>query len=274
LSKPQDRWRFILATAAVLLPFAWAGLRELRGRDVAHQGLLGLFAIGGYIGPIAGSIQLGVAPGTASLTANLLPLTIVLLAASVPGQRTRGWQWAGLALCLTGVLVASGANVDWDAADLWAYCLPLLAVFSLAAATLFQKTSPGTSMPASTALFMQVCAVIPVFAVLACLEGEVWPPTSAGFAGGVLWLVAFATLGGYGFYWVCLQRFSIQRISGALFLTPPVTIIWTWLQFGDPLTLSAITGVGLTLLGLPLLGMSPVDGLGSSKAARHSSCSL
>ena len=250
-------WRFILA-AAVLLPFAWAGLRTLGGRDVAHQALLGLFAIGGYIGPIAASIQLGVAPGTASLLANLLPLTIVVLAVNVPGQRTRGWQWVGLGLCLTGMLVASGANVEWDATDLWVYSLPLLAVLFLAAATLYQKASPGASMPASTALFIQVCAVIPVFAVLACLEGAMLPPTSAGFAGGVVWLVVFSTLGGYGFYWLCLQRFSIQRISGALFLTPPVTLLWAWLQFGDPLTVSALVGVGLTLLGLPLLGMSTV----------------
>nr|WP_314533635.1 DMT family transporter [uncultured Pseudomonas sp.] len=264
-------WRFVLA-AAVLLPLAWAGLRTLRGTDVAHQGLLGLFAIGGYIGPIAASIQLGVEPGTASLIANLLPLTMVVLAGSVPGQRTRGWQWLGLALCLTGMLVASAASVKWDAADLWAYSLPLLGVLSLAAATLFQKASPGTSMPAPTALFIQVCAVIPVFALLAWLEGEMRPPPSAGFAAGVVWLVVFATLGGYGFYWLCLQRFSIQRISGALFLTPPVTMIWAWLQFGDPLTVSAIAGVGLTLLGLPLLGMSAMDRLGSSDARRSKSC--
>lgn len=192
-------WRFILA-AAVLLPFAWAGLRTLHARDVAHQALLGLFAIGGYIGPIAASIQLGVAPGTASLLANLLPLTIVVLAVNVPGQRTRGWQWVGLGLCLTGMLVASGANVEWDATDLWVFSLPLLAVLSLAAATLYQKASPGALMPASSALFIQVCAVIPLFAVLACLEGAILPPTSAGFAGGVVWLVVFST----GRLWILL----------------------------------------------------------------------
>ncbi|KAA0980441.1 DMT family transporter [Pseudomonas sp. ANT_H12B] len=260
-------WRFILA-AAVLLPFAWPGLRNLRGRDVVHQSLLGLFAIGGYIGPIAGSIQLGVAPGTASLIANLLPLTIVVLAGSVPGQHTRGWQWMGLALCLTGMLVASGASVEWNAADLWVYSLPLLAVLSLAAATLYQKAAPGASMSALSALFIQVCAVVPVFTVLACLEGEMRPPANAGFAGGVVWLVVFATLGGYGFYWLCLQRFSIQRISGALFLTPPVTMIWAWLQFGDPLTISALAGVALTLSGLPLLGMSTAQGDRAGKVVR------
>jgi drug/metabolite transporter (DMT)-like permease len=246
-------WRFIVA-AALLLPFAWRGLRKLHGRDVAHQGLLGLFAIGGYIGPIAGSIQLGVAPGTASLFANLLPLTMVVLAGSVPGQRTRGWQWLGLAVCLGGMLVASAASVEWAAAELWAYSLPLFAVLSFAAATLYEKARPGTSMPAATALFIQVCAVIPLFAVLAGLEGQIRPPSNAGFVWGVLWLGVFATLGGYGSYWLCLRRFSIQHVSGALFLTPPVTLLWAWLQFGDPLSVSTVIGVGLTLLGLPLLG--------------------
>lgn len=247
-------WRFILA-AAVLLPFAWAGLRGLLRRDVLHQGLLGVFAIAGYIGPIAASIQFGVAPGTVSLIANLLPLSIVVLAATVPGQRTRGWQWLGLVVCLAGMLVASAASVEWASAERWVYCLPLLAVLSLAAATLYEKASPGRSVSAPTALFIQVCAVIPVFAVLACLEGEMRPAASTGFAAGVVWLVVFATLGGYGFYWLCLQRFSIQKISGALFLTPPVTMLWAWVQFDEPLTLSAMVGVGLTLLGLPLLAM-------------------
>lgn len=251
-------WRFVLA-ALLLLPFAWAGLRGLRGKGMWHQALLGLFAMGGYIGPIAASIQLGVTPGTASLFANLLPLTIVLLAGSVPGQRTRGWQWLGLALCVIGMLLASAASVEWAGAGLWAYCLPLLAVLSLAAATLFEKARPGAAMPATTALFIQVCAVIPVFALLAGLEGELRPPISADFVSGVLWLVIFSTFGGYGFYWLCLQRFSMQRISGALFLTPPVTLLWAWMQFGDPLSVSALLGIGLTLVGLPLLGRAPSE---------------
>lgn len=245
-------WRFILA-AAVLLPFAWAGLRRVRRRDVLHQGLLGLFAIGGYIGPIAGAIQLGMTPGTTALIANLLPLTIVVMAATVPGQRTRGWQWLGLAVCLTGMLVASDVSVEWTAADLWVYSLPLLAVLSLAAATLYEKAAPGASMSAPAALFIQVCTVIPVFAVLASLEGAIRPTISAGVVGGVVWLVMFSTLGGYGFYWLCLQRFSMQHISGALFLTPPVTMFWGWLQFNDPLPGIALIGVLLTLIGLPLL---------------------
>jgi len=245
-------WRFVLA-ALVLLPFVFMQLRQLRWSDVLRQGLMGLFAIAGYIAPIARSIELGVSPGTSSVLANLLPVSIVLLAGFVPGQRTRGWQWLGLVLCVVGMLVASASSIEPGTASAWAFALPVLAVLSLACATLYQKRAPVARMSGLTALFLQVCATIPVFAVLALHEGGLQPVAETGFAFGVVWLTIFATMGGYGFYWLCLQRFSMQHISGALFLTPPVTMFWGWLQFGDPLPGIALIGVLLTLIGLPLL---------------------
>jgi drug/metabolite transporter (DMT)-like permease len=245
-------WRFALA-ALLLLPLVWTSLRALDSRAVQRHLLLGLFGIAGYIAPIAASIQLGVAPGTGSLIANLLPLSIVLLAGFVPGQQTRGWQWLGVALCVVGMLIASGSSLQLSRASGWAYALPLLGVLSLAMATIYQKKSRDVPVPGLTALFIQVCATLPVFAILALHEGSLRPVMASGFAFGVLWLVVLATLGGYGFYWLCLQRFSVQSVSGALFLTPPVTMLWAWLQFDDPLAISALLGVALTLLGLPFL---------------------
>jgi drug/metabolite transporter (DMT)-like permease len=245
-------WRFVLA-ALVLLPFAFKQLRQLRWGDVLRQSLMGVFAIAGYIGPIARSIELGVSPGTSSVLANLLPVTIVLLAGFVPGQRTRGWQWLGLLLCVAGMLIASASSIEPGTASVWAFALPLLAVLSLACATLYQKRAPVVRMSGLTALFIQVCATIPIFAGLALYEGGLQPVAEKGFAFGVVWLTVFATMGGYGFYWLCLQRFSMQHISGALFLTPPMTMFWAWLQFGDSLPSVALVGVLLTLIGLPLL---------------------
>jgi drug/metabolite transporter (DMT)-like permease len=245
-------WRFVLA-ALVLLPFTLQQLRQLRWGDVLRQSLMGVFAIAGYIAPIARSIELGVSPGTSSVIANLLPVSIVLLAGFVPGQRTRGWQWLGLILCVVGMLVASASSIEPGTASAWAFALPLLAVLSLACATLYQKRAPVARMSGLTALFIQVCATIPIFAVLAFYEGGLQPVAAKGFAFGVVWLTIFGTMGGYGFYWLCLQRFSMQHISGALFLTPPVTMFWGWLQFGDALPGIALIGVLLTLLGLPLL---------------------
>ncbi|HEY0286795.1 MAG TPA: DMT family transporter [Pseudomonas sp.] len=245
-------WRFVLA-AFVLLPFAIKELRRLCWGDLLHHGLMGVFAIAGYIAPIARSIELGVAPGTSSVIVNLLPVTIVLLAGFVPGQRTQGWQWLGLLLCVMGMLIASASSIEFGTASAWAYSLPLLAVLSLACATLYEKRATVVRISGLTALFIQVCSAVPVFAGLALYEGGLRPVATVGFGLGVVWLTVFSTLAGWGFYWLCLQRFSLQRISGALFLTPPLTMVWAWLQFGDSVLGSTLAGVSLTLIGLPLL---------------------
>lgn len=129
-------WRFVLA-ALLLFPWVLRSLRQLNWGIVRQQMLVGLFAIAGFIAAIALSIELGVAPGTSSLIANLLPLSIVLSAGLIPGQRTRGWQWFGVALCIAGMLMASAASVEFSDAPLWAYSLPALAVLSLTAATIY-----------------------------------------------------------------------------------------------------------------------------------------
>lgn len=258
-------WRFLLA-AVVLLPFVVGGLRKLAWRDVAQQALIGVFAIGGYIAPIAKAIEWGVAPGTTALIANLLPLMILLMSGFIPGQRTQGWQWFGLGVCLLGMLVASGTSLEFGHAPGWAYALPLLGVLSLSVATTYQKSTRASPMPKLVALFIQVCATLPVFALLAAHEGSLRPIAEIGFGVGVVWLVLFSTLGGYGFYWLCLQRFSVQRISSALFLTPPVTMIWACLQFGDALAPATFVGVGLTLVGLPFLNRRSRDDLAAGQA--------
>ena len=245
-------WRFVVA-ALLILPFVARTLPGISWREVRQHIVVGLLGIAGFIALIASSIQLGVAPGTSSLIANLLPLSIVLMAGFIPGQRTQGRQWFGVALCIAGMLIASAVSVEISRASVWAYSLPALAVLSLTAATLYQKRAAPDSVPAMTALFIQICATLPVFAGLALLEGSIVPVMTLRFGFSVLWLVVFATLGGYGFYWLCLQRFSMQSVSGALFLTPPVTMIWASVQFGDPLSGSALLGVALTLLGLPFL---------------------
>ncbi|HBO7325527.1 TPA: EamA family transporter, partial [Pseudomonas aeruginosa] len=55
-------WRFAVCLA-LLLPFAWAGLRRLSARQWRRQALIGALAYAGYIAPIAKAIELGVSPG-------------------------------------------------------------------------------------------------------------------------------------------------------------------------------------------------------------------
>ncbi|MFG8537428.1 EamA family transporter [Pseudomonas aeruginosa] len=84
-------WRFAVCLA-LLLPFAWAGLRRLSARQWRRQALIGALAYAGYIVPIAKAIELGVSPGVAALMADLLPLLVALLALALATLLQKRWD--------------------------------------------------------------------------------------------------------------------------------------------------------------------------------------
>jgi drug/metabolite transporter (DMT)-like permease len=241
-------WRFLFA-ALILLPWGWSAIRSLGCKQIVGQAWVGVFAIAGFLTPIAKAIEWGLAPGVAALIANLLPVAIVALSL-LSGQRTSIRQSSGLAVCFAGMLVSSLADIQAQGAGYWLYLLPLVGVLSLAGSSLLQRRGNAASVPALGALFIQICATLPLFALLAWHEGSLAPVLSRGFVAGVGWLIVFSTLGGYGFYWLCLRRFSMPTVSAALFLTPLVTALWAGVQFGERLTPWAITGSAITVLGV------------------------
>jgi drug/metabolite transporter (DMT)-like permease len=251
-------WRFVLA-AVVLLPWGWSALRSMGGRAIAGQALVGVFAIAGFITPIAKAIEWGLAPGVTALIANLLPVAIVTLSLWTPERRTTRRQAGGFAICLAGMVIASFPDLQGQGSAYWLYLLPVLGVVSLAGSSLFQRTADAADVPAIGGLFIQICATLPIFAVLAWQEGALRPVATSGFITGVGWLVVFSTLGGYGFYWICLRRYSVQTVSAALFLTPLVTLIWASIQFGEALTAWAVAGLAITLAGVYVFAARPAS---------------
>lgn len=249
-------WRFVLA-AVVLLPWGWTALRSMSGRAVAGQALVGVFAIAGFITPIAKAIEWGLPPGVTALIANLLPVAIVTLSLWTPERRTTRRQAGGYAICLAGMVIASFPDLQGQGSAYWLYLLPVLGVVSLAGSSLFQRTADAADVPAVGGLFIQICATLPIFAVLAWQEGALSPLATSGFLTGVGWLVVFSTLGGYGFYWICLRRYSVQTVSAALFLTPLVTLVWASVQFGEALTGWAMAGFTITLAGVYVFAARP-----------------
>lgn len=249
-------WRFVLA-AVVLLPWGWRALRSMSGRAIAGQALVGVFAIAGFITPIAKAIEWGLPPGITALIANLLPVAIVTLSLWTPERRTTRRQAGGYAICLAGMVIASFPDLQGQGSAYWLYLLPVLGVVSLAGSSLFQRTAGATDVPAVGGLFIQICATLPIFALLAWQEGTLSPVATSGFLSGVGWLVVFSTLGGYGFYWICLRRYSLQTVSAALFLTPLVTLIWASVQFDEALTGWAMAGLAITLAGVYVFAARP-----------------
>ncbi|ATV18909.1 EamA family transporter [Pseudomonas avellanae] len=243
-------WRCVVVTL-LLLPFVARQLITIPPALLLKNTGIGLLAMTGYVAGVTQGIALGVPAGLAALFADLLPMGMALLAAVVLGQRLVWQIWAGLVVGLIGVVLVTHSALEWGDAPLWAYGLPLLGMFSLAIATLWQKHST-TSHPMKLLpnLWLQCFISSFAFAIIQGAQGSLAPIASSGFALSVAWTVGLATLGGYGLYWVCLRRATATRVASVLYLSPPVTMLWAWAMFNEPLSWQIALGMVVSGVGV------------------------
>jgi drug/metabolite transporter (DMT)-like permease len=249
-------WRS-LVSGLFLLPFALAMGPRIRFGDLVRQMAFGVLAMAGYLSGFALAISLGVPTGLVALITDMLPLAVAFLSWPILGQALTGRQWAGSFLGFAGVLIASGWSGEAASVPLWAYGLPVLGTLSLALATLLQKRSPASAMPVHQSLCIQCLSAASVFALPAWFEGGLLPVYDIGFVGGILWLVLVATFGAWSLYYLALRKSSPARVTAILYLSPPVTMIWAWLMFGEPMSVGLFLGLAISLAGILVAAKAP-----------------
>ena len=246
-------WRCVLVTL-LLFPFVARQLRRISPVTLLKNASIGLLAMAGYLAGITQGIALGVPAGLAALFADLLPMGLALLAAGVLGQRLTSRIWAGLLIGLAGVALGTHGALAWGKAPLWIYGLPLLGMLSLAAATLWQKQLPASqSMGLLPNLWLQCCVSGLAFALIEGAQGSLAPIANTGFVLSVLWTAGLSTMGGYGLYWLCLRRASATRVASVLYLSPPITMLWAWAMFDEPLSWQMASGMAVSAVGIWLV---------------------
>jgi drug/metabolite transporter (DMT)-like permease len=267
-------WRFLLA-AGLLLVGVFLLQRRLPGlREIAVQSVVGLLAQGVYLTGVVGAVEFGVTAGTSALVAALQPLLAAALAGPVLGERVSRQQWAGLAVGLVGVALVVGGDAEAGGdAPLWAYAMPFVGMAGLVAATLVERKENlqnstlqaganghpkvgseegDAETPLDVALAMQCAASALLFAALAPFWGGLEPAGGLHFWAAVAWFVVFATFGGYGFYWLNLKLSGVARVSSLIYLTPPTTMVWAYLMFGERIGTLAFVGLLICVGGVLL----------------------
>ena len=243
-------WRCIVVSL-ILLPWALQSIRRASGAVLLRHGAIGLLSMAGYLAGVVKGIEYGVPAGLAALFADLLPIGTTVLAAVALRQRHHARVWAGLAIGLLGVVLVTHDALALGDASLWAYGLPLLGMFSLAIATLWQQRSYSSSSLGLVAnLWIQCAASALALGALVSAQGSLAPIPSTGFAISVAWTAGMSTLGGYGLYWLCLQRTSPTRVASVLYLSPAVTLVWAWAAFGEPLSWIMAVGTAVCVFGI------------------------
>ncbi|MHB0774845.1 DMT family transporter [Halomonas sp. WWR20] len=245
-------WRSVVVCLLLLL-FVYRPLLKTPFLVLLRHAGIGLLAMAGYLTGLTQGITLGVPVGLAALCADLLPLGMALLAAAFLGERLVRQVWLGLIVGLIGVMWVTHGALVLGGAPLWAYGLPVAGMLSLAVATLWQKrASTSQSMGLLPNLWLQCFVSSFAFAAIEGSQGSLAPIPTAGFALSVLW-TGLSTLIGYGLYWICLRRSTATRVASVLYLSPPITLLWAWAMFDEPLSWHMASGMAISAIGIWLV---------------------
>ncbi|MET0929044.1 MAG: DMT family transporter [Aeromicrobium sp.] len=243
-------WRYLVAAAVLVAVCLWRRERVGR-RGIARQVVMGMFTQAAYLGLVFAGVGLGASAGTTSLIASMQPLVVIVLAAMVLSERIGAARLVGLLLGLAGVAVVVGGDLTSGDAAWWIYLLPVGGMAALSAGTVLQQRwQPKESL--LVALTVQSLTAAGVFWAVAVVGGTASPPASSDFWAAVAWTVVLSGFGGYGAYLHVTRTQGATSASTWLYLTPPTTMLWAALMFGDAVTTFGLAGLAVSAVGVAL----------------------
>jgi len=245
-------WRFTIL-AAMLLTVCLVLRVDLTDRRAwGRQAIIGLLSQAAFLYLIFEGVNNGVDGGLAALIASLQPLLVATVAGRILGERITPVMWIGMVLGLAGVAVVVSGDLGSGSAQWWAYLLPAAGLLSLTTGTvLTQRLRPTESLLQSITMQMVVTALALV--AVSVLVGQAAVPARLDFWLAVLWLVFLSTLCGYALFQYVTRTRGATVSSVLLYLTPPTTMLWVWLMFGVPVTLTAVLGMTISAVGVTLV---------------------
>lgn len=249
---PQVLFGRSIVSGLLLIPFLLRGPR-ISARAVLEQGLYAFLGMFLYLGGFALAIGEGVPTGLVALMSDLVPLGIAVLSAPLLRQPLSPQQWLGTAVALGGVLTVSADALALGEAPVHAYALPILGMLAFALSTVVQESRAAVPLTIPQRLCLQCLWAALMFAPVAAANGGLMPVVTPAYLTGIAWLVILATYGGWLIYYQLLRLYPPAMVSATVYLSPPVTLIWAWVMFNEPLTWAMALGLGVTLAGVALV---------------------
>ncbi|CAB3763339.1 DMT family transporter [Paraburkholderia humisilvae] len=244
----------LFACAALVGRAAWPTGRALGKHLVAGALLQGVYLGAGYW-----AVAQGMSAGVMALLGALQPLLTAAVAAPLFGERLSSRGWAGMALGLAGValvlepkLAAASLPAAHGHAPAWlVITVAMVAVVSITAGTLFQKTSLASADLRSSSAVQNFGAALVAGLFALALGEHRWissPTLWVALAWGVVML---SGVGVTLLVWL-VRRGDASRATALLFLVPPLAALEGYFGFGETLLPIQMAGFVVALIGVLL----------------------
>jgi drug/metabolite transporter (DMT)-like permease len=192
--------------------------------------------------------------GMASILNATMPLfTVLLTYVWTREERLSGLRLVGVLFGFVGVVVAVGAeHLSLTAADTQGQLGVLLASLCYAITGIYARRA-FRGMPALIpATGQMLTGTLVITPIALALHGIPSPAPSPLALGAVLALGIFGTAIAYILLYWLLERIGAARNSMVTYLLPPFALVYGALFLGEAITLEAVLGLGLVILGILL----------------------
>ncbi len=146
-----------------------------------------------------------------------------------------------------------GGDLGSGDAPPWAYALPVAGMLCLGSGTVLERRiKPAEDLLETITMQSVVVAVTMMTLGAASSARPRHRPTSASGAPWSGWS-CLASLGGYVMYVFVARTQGATVVSTLLYLTPPTTMLWVFVMFGEPVTVLGLAGLVVSASGVVLV---------------------
>ncbi|HEV3408300.1 MAG TPA: DMT family transporter [Gaiellaceae bacterium] len=246
--------RLLLAGAILLaILIARTGLR-VAAAEVRAAGY-GAFVLGAINGAVPFTLiawgEKHVDSGIAGIANASVPIFVALLALRFrASERVTGLRLAGIVVGILGVAVLAGLDPEgtwWTVAGTLAV---VVASLSYASALLYTQHRYPEAAPLVLATASTLAGAVVLWPLAAFQLPREVPSWEA--LGSVAALAVLATVIGILIYFRMLAAYGASRTSLVTYLLPPFAVFYGVVLLGEPLTLNAVLGLALILVGVAL----------------------
>lgn len=239
----------LLLLVALLMRAPWPRSPRL----VLHTAAAGLLVHAAYLSGVFIAIEQGLSAGVTSIIVAVQPLLTAALAGRLLGERVGPWQWLGLALGLSGVLLVVWSKLSGEG-SLAGVAAALVALLAITAGTLYQKRyCPDSDI--RTAGAIQYAASGLLLLTLAAATETMQIHWTGEFVFALVWLVLVLSVGAVGLLFALIRRGAASRVASLFYLAPPVTAVFGYLLFGETLDRLALLGLVVVVVGVALVNL-------------------
>lgn len=245
--------------AIVLIPFLGVmRITALSRLDVMHAVIAGLLIQVAFLGAAFIAIKLGVSAGLSALITGLQPLMTSLIAAVILSERLTLGKGSGILVGFLGLSLFVLGQLHVDAVRIDLVLIHLAGLVAIAGGMVYQRRFAFHIgiLPNTTIQYFVAAVVFVPAALLFERRGTVW---SFEFIGALSWMVIVLSLGATSLLFLLIKRHQASNVSSLFYLMPPTAAVFAYLILGETLSLLAIAGLALAIVGVALMTGTPAS---------------